>query len=366
MDKKQEFELKHSRMREYIKKKNVDALLFQRTDTFAWASCGGSDHVNTATDLGVAALLVTPDRCTLVSNRIEENRLKEEEIAGLPIETDAIPWAENRDAHLLDNIIGSKRTLTDSPLGYLPPLPDDFVDLMMALTESEIERFKSAGADTGAAVEAAAREVSPGMTEFDAAGLLAAQCYKRGLTPIVALIASDERLKKFRHPLPTSNPIKKTVMLVVCGRRNGLIASATRIVSFGSVDSGLKRRHEACARVDSVFNSATRPGINYADVFRNGIKTYSDEGFEGEWLLHHQGGPAGYRTRYFTANEKSAGTVVVNSAHAWNPSITGTKIEDTIIVLEKENLFLTQTGNWPYVKVDLEGQIFLRPDILVV
>lgn len=366
MNRKQEFEYKLSLMREYMKNKKADGLLFQRSDTFAWGTCGGSDHVNTATDSGVAALFVTPRDCAVITNRIEDGRLMDEEIRDLSIEIESIPWAENRDSYILENKIESKKVLTDSPIGGLPALPADFTDLMMTLTWPEIARFRSLGADTGTAIEDAARAISPGMTEFDAAALLSAECYRRGVVPIVALIAADGRLKKYRHPLPTGNRFKKTIMLVVCGRRHGLIASATRIVSVAPMNKDLRRRHDACVQVDAVFNTLTRPGVPYADIFRAAMKTYRESGFDGEWRLHHQGGPAGYRTRYFTANEKTKGVVPTRSAFAWNPSITGTKSEDTILVLDHGNEFITQTGKWPYLEVRIEGKKLARPDILVI
>jgi len=101
-------------------------------------------------------------------------------------------------------------------------------------------------------------------------------------------------------------------------------------------------------------------------VFRAATEEYRKAGYDGEWLLHHQGGPAGYRARYFTANENTAGTVKLNSVFAWNPSITGTKTEDTIIVGENENTFITQTGCWPYIEVEINGKKYKRPDILII
>jgi Xaa-Pro dipeptidase len=361
----QEFEIKLKMVREYLGTKGADAVAIQRSDNFAWLTCGGSDHVNIATDNGVATLVVTKENCCAVTNKIEAGRQKDEEISGLPIEIVALEWADKRDA-FLNGKLGGKKVLADHSLSGAASLPDDFIELQISLAESEIERFKSVGMDSAKALETAARSLKPGMTEFEVAGRLSAECYNRGIVPIVALIAADKRLLKYRHPLPTGNKIEKTVMLVVCGRRQGLIASATRIVSFGAVSADLAKRHAACARVDATFNGLSRPGTPIADVFRAATAEYIAAGFDGEWLLHHQGGPAGYRTRYFTANENTAGTVKLNSVFAWNPSITGTKVEDTIIVGEKENDFITQTGDWPYIEVEISGKKYKRPDILVI
>jgi antitoxin VapB len=59
--------------------------------------------------------------------------------------------------------------------------------------------------------------------------------------------------------------------------------------------------------------------------------------------------------------------VLENQPFAWNPSITGTKGEDTIITNSTGFSVVTAgSGQWPMVAVDIDGQNILRPDILVV
>ena len=91
----------------------------------------------------------------------------------------------------------------------------------------------------------------------------------------------------------------------------------------------------------------------------------SATGFAHEWQLHHQGGPAAYEPREFLATPDSTDVVAVGQAYAWNPSITGTKSEDTILVGEAGNEVLTTIRDWPTLKVTLaDGQTILRPAIL--
>jgi antitoxin VapB len=53
---------------------------------------------------------------------------------------------------------------------------------------------------------------------------------------------------------------------------------------------------------------------------------------------------------------------VVGQVYAWNPSITGYKSEDTMLVGEKRNEVLTAIPGWPEKVVD--G--IARPSILVL
>jgi antitoxin VapB len=153
-------------------------------------------------------------------------------------------------------------------------------------------------------------------------------------------------------------------MLVTCGRRDGLIASATRLVQLGPVPKDLARRQEACARIDAAFIAATREGATAAEIFKAGEAAYAAEGYDGEWKLHHQGGAAGYETRDWFGTPAGTQVVTAPQAFAWNPSITGTKVEDTILLTASGVEIITATGTWPTVTVSAGGLTLERPAIL--
>ena len=187
----------------------------------------------------------------------------------------------------------------------------------------------------------------------------------QGICPTVLLIAADKRIAQFRHPIPTGNRLKKYVMLVVCGWQGGLIVSATRLVSFGKISPELEQKHKAVAYVDAAFILETKPGKTMAEIFIAGVKAYRTCGFPEEWRQHHQGGPTGYAGRYFKATPTEERKVTVFSAFAWNPSVTGTKSEDTILVTgKKEPEVISTTPGWPMIEVVYKGNKINRPAIL--
>ena len=49
---------------------------------------------------------------------------------------------------------------------------------------------------------------------------------------------------------------------------------------------------------------------------------------------------------------------------AWNPSITGTKMEDSVLVGADENVVLTAIDGWPVIPVEIGGRVYERPAIL--
>src|SRR5260370_3934659 len=85
----------------------------------------------------------------------------------------------------------------------------------------------------------AIREVRPGDSEYELAARLAAGSRLRGGNSIVNLVASDDRIFQFRHPLPTAKTVDKYAMLVLYLRMSGLVASVTRLIYFRKLPTDL-------------------------------------------------------------------------------------------------------------------------------
>jgi antitoxin VapB len=110
----------------------------------------------------------------------------------------------------------------------------------------------------------------------------------------------------------------------------------------------------------------TRPGKMMGDVFASGQEAYAKAGYPEEWRWHHQGGSAGYEAREFVAVPGMKEQIAFGQAYAWNPSIRGTKSEDTILVGESGNEILTAIPNWPVLSVEHDGFTIARPAILEI
>jgi len=358
-----EFSQKQDRILALLEERKLDALLLRRVSSFAWATCGAASYVNTATTNGEVALLITPSGRYLITNNIEATRLEQEEkLTAQGWEFRVAPWHEAQDA--VAELTRGLRLGADGPYPDATDLSGDLARLRANLTPEEGERFQALGRLCAEAMDSAARAVRPGQTEYQIAGLLAHEAERRGVQAIVNLIATDERLFAFRHPLPTAKKLERYAMLVLCGRRWGLVCSITRFVHFGRLPDDLRRKAEAVAKVDATFITATRPGRSLSQIFRRATETYAETGFPDEWRLHHQGGPAGYEPREYLATPDSADVVSIGQAYAWNPSITGTKSEDTILVGKAGNEVLTAIENWPTLPVTVDDQEIARPAIL--
>jgi len=362
----EEIKEKERRVIEFLKRNELDALLMNRRENFAWFTCGGDNHVLSASEFGVASLLVTAKEKYVLTSNIETQRILDEELTGQDFEMIRFPWYESEGLRKKIMKIGSGMRIGSDIL-----LPDaDFVgeklrELRCSLTAEEIDRYRWLGKKTGECLSEIGRQIQTGDTEHEIAAKLANELMRFGISPLVILIATDQRIFKYRHPIPTDRKLERYAMLVVNAGKWGLVASLTRLVHFEKVPPMIQKKMKAVAEVDACFIQETRPGNKFSDILAKGVQTYQKVGFGEEWKLHHQGGPTGYRPREYLVTPHTTGVVLDNQAVAWNPSITGTKLEDTIITTEKGPEVLTVTPKWPTLTVEYKGTKIPRPDILI-
>jgi antitoxin VapB len=353
---------------------NLGGVLLRSQHNFSWLTGGARNGIDLSRESGAGGLVVRQDgKCFVLANRIEMPRLLAEELPESDFEPVELPWEDEYASpeFLVDKaraLLGQGGLLgSDLPLNANTRTVEAAVArCRYQLTEPELKRFRSLGLDAGQAISELVRTLDPGQTEREVAAQVVSALAARGAYAVVTLIAADERIKSFRHPVPTDLKWKKVLLVVACARRGGLIASLTRIVCSGSLPDELRRRTIAAARVNAQLLAATRPGATGAELYKLAAQTYASEGFEGEERLHHQGGACGYRTRDWVAQPLSAQQVCLNQAFAWNPSVTGTKVEETCVAFADGVELITATPDWPQISVKVNGRAYQSPDVLSI
>jgi antitoxin VapB len=150
-------------------------------------------------------------------------------------------------------------------------------------------------------------------------------------------------------------------MLVVCGRRHGLISAVTRMRAFTPLTPAERATYAGLLEVEAAYLDATRPGARIGDVVAAGAAAYARPGFPtDEWHHHHQGGPNGYTTRDYLATPDTEHVAADRQPFAWNPSGGGFKVEDTVLATASGPEILSPDPDWPCVGV--AGR--QRPDVL--
>lgn len=320
---------RHDKLREVMERRGLGALLLRRSNDFAWYTGGADNRVDHTSPLGVADILVTLDAEYVFTNNIEAPRMRDEQTPGFEIVEH--PWYED-EAVALREAIGDAPLGTDFPLDGASDVSEEISSLRHVLDPDAVERYRQVGADADAAVTEAAGSVEADMSEHEAAANLAAACRRRGLFCSVLLAAADDRIARYRHPIPHGATIERRAMLVVSAERGGLYANLTRMVYLEEPDEELRRRQGICETILLRMREATRPGRTLADAFGDCRRFYAEAGFPDEWMLHHQGGTTGYGSREVIVTPQTKGEIRVGQAFAWNPSVTGAKAEETFVL----------------------------------
>jgi Xaa-Pro aminopeptidase len=361
----EEIQEKKSRLRSLLKTLALDAIYLKRQSNFAWLTAGGSNVVGITLELGVAGLLLTAEREYAICNNIEAPRMeKEERLEDQGYAIRSFPWYEDREVELISELAGNGKIGADHALPGAVDVSRQINPLRFALTRWEVQRYEEVGRLTARAIEETAMSVRPGDKECSITGRLAARLWDDHLDYITIFCAADERIQNYRHPMTSEKRVQERAMLCVNSRRYGLIVSLTRFVQFGSLPAELRRRYDANVFVDCTLMAHTIPGTPVVEAFRKGIEAYAQVGFPEEYKLHHQGGAIGYVGRDYKVDFRTDQIVQDNQAFAWNPSITGSKSEDTMIATAAGPRIVSSPQIFPALKREFAGHTFVRPDIL--
>lgn len=347
-------------LRDILSAKGADALVINSQNHMSWLT-GGRAFIGLASTGACATLIVTINHVYLVAENIEAQRLFNEQLGQNPqITVVEYPWyCPDERKKQMHQILKGKKVLTECEIA------DELFNARTVLSPSDIARYRKICKTTALQLEATCRTLKAGMTEYEVAGELSHRLWKNNLEPITLLIGFDERAVQNRHPVPVGAKLKNYALLAVCARQNGLIASATRLVSL-TRDAVMMERQKAAGYVDAVLCANTVPGSDLADVFEKGCKAYAEKGFDGEWKFHHQGGLTGFLPREQKAMHSAHHLIRKGEAYGWNPTVQGAKSENTILVTDNGFENLTYTGKYSYLQYDLNGQKVKTETILVL
>lgn len=341
--------------------RGVGTLVLRDPATLAWL-LEARVHVPLTLDTACLDAVVelggAAPRLTIVTNTIEAPRLQDTELADLPADWVLVPWWEPRERRLP----GGAVTGSDRPTHGAVDVGGAVTSLRRTLSPRQQSLLAGVGRDAATAATRAALRLTPQTTEYAAAGLFAAELMAGEMDPIVLMVGGGDRGGRHRHPLPTGQALGRRAMLVCCARRDGLVASVTRIVSFDPLTPERKDAYRRLLSVEQAFLDATQVGARLGAAFTAGSAAYRLNGFDpDEWHRHHQGGLSGFQPREFPAHQGTELTLGEGMVVAWNPSAEGLKVEDTAVVTADGPVLLVHDPEWP--SLDFAGR--LRPDVLI-
>jgi len=348
-----EFETKSQRLCEHMSSAGVVAVQLELTENIAWLTAGRVDRrVLLPSSLGIATILLLRggDAFYLAPDN-EGRRLAEEDFAGLPFTAVTAPW------HALDLAERGRWLAGDGTIvaDTTPEGASLLLDQRASLTETELERYRWLGSNTAQVTTNVLKSLKPGITERAMAARIASGLLERGI----------ERILRYKHAVAQNATLESFGMLNLCARRWGLCISVTRFVHFGPLPQHLHDAFAAAAEVNARLIAATKVGASAAELFATAAEAYASLGFTGEELRHHQGGATGYGEREWLATPAGKERVVNSQAFAWNPSVAGGKVEDTVLLRDGKIELLTGTPDLPAVSTKAGDLVVNSADILI-
>ncbi|MDR3210395.1 MAG: aminopeptidase P family N-terminal domain-containing protein, partial [Planctomycetota bacterium] len=362
----EEIAVKEKRLQEIMERRKLDAILIKRQANFTWFTGGHYNMVLVADIVGMNSILITrKGERFLVSNQVEVPRMEEEE--GLPelgFKTMAYPWDQNQEDTLVAKVVPDQAKVGCDVPARGNSYTDVTADVQRArysLTPNEIERYDFLGLKVSTAVEKTLLGIKPGDSEGEVAGKVARELWRDRIDVVNFMVAADERVYRFRHPIVVNRPIRKFVMLCCNGRYKGLITTITRFAHFGKIPTKLHDQYLVNVEIENRMIAASRPGTAEGEPVKIAIDSYREKGYAGEELHHHQGGAMGYQPRDSTPGAAVKEPIQENQAYCWNPSISGTKSEDGVICTPKGPRFITRPVIFPTLASQVGGIDFVRP-----
>lgn len=361
-----EVQQKLIKLRRFMIDNKYDVIRIQTPNLFAWLTGGGRNHIDITSDWTGAALYITQEKVVCVMAENEKDRVWDEELFGrLDCEIRTYPWWGWADNEVQDLYEGAS-VAGDMSFPNVEPISEQLRSLFYPLVPEEVERYSQLARDVSDAFFELTSLIHQGMTEFEIDGLLSGLFRRKGINPNVLMVATDERAPQYMHPLATDKRLERFAVISVCAARGGLVVSMTRSIHIGEPDAELMRKHHDAAYIAAQLDAHTTEGADLADIFRLCLQTYESLGWGDAWKKHTIGGKTGYRTREFSVGPHTEGKVEKGSVWGWNPTVNGTKSEDTVWVGEEGAVTLFEDPRWPQLTFEINGKKINKPHIYII
>jgi Xaa-Pro dipeptidase len=357
--------IKEERVRFFLEREGLDALVLARQDNFAWLTAGGDNHVVLTSEMGVGFAVLSKDRKWLVTHRMDRQRFEDEFAAGQDFEVVSLYWYQGSPVDKVLELTRGLKVGADFALPGARLFGPELVNLHYPLTDLELERYRWIGQKVNEILVCVAGDLRPGITEQEIAARLLYEYALAGFTLDVLLVGTDERIARYRHPVPTDKVLERYALLHPAARRWGLHANVTRLVHRGEPPGQVRRAVEAVQAVGASVVTLLAPGVRFAEILEEQIRVYRKSGFGDEWHNHFQGGITGYTLGDPLRCQNPEARAVVRQAYDYFITVTGAKFEELTLLTKKGVEIASMGPGWPTRRVPTaRGEIEL-PDMLV-
>jgi Xaa-Pro aminopeptidase len=351
-----EFAAKQARVETWLAEHSADAVLLCTAPNVAWLASGG-ELWRCDAQLG---FVVTPVHAYVLCPADDVERVRQEELRGFGVEFVTLAGS-GRDVlarQARDLLPASTRWRCDAAgLGF--EMDASSAALRRSLLPEEVERLRRLARDAAAAVEEVAAECFRGILERDAAARLAAECYRRHVTPHAILAGADDRLHAYARPTPKAASAEGSLVLGLIGVRAGLHVALSRTICLTRPAAEFLARYTRAAESLARLRHATRAGSSLGDVVRQA-------GLSAAEQVGSLGGVAGYAFPDVEARADSTWKCGAGQSLVWRVATPGARCEDTFWIDDGGSELLTSSEDWPRRTVHVGGTAYEVPDLLLL
>ncbi len=353
---------KESRLRAALAGSGFDSVIITRRSNFAWLTCGGEAVSSRVSPTSPVYLVITPQKKLAVGYTMDMPWVMETVLDGLGYEGVTLPAFGRTPEQAALDLAEGRVAADDSFLG-VADINAQIIGCHEPYTPQEMVRYRQLARDCGEIQAELAEWVEPGMTERHVLARMWQMYLERGIEGHYMFVGSDDRLRRFRHPVPSDKPIEKVVLLAPGVARSGLLMSTSRTICFGKPPDDLRRRFNAMSTIQAAVLARTQLGTPLTALFELIMDSFEQLGYPEERCNHFHGGPVGYWAGYAERMQNPVEVVKPNMAFLYYLTVAGVHTEELMLVDDRGAEFVSVDAGWPRLDIEFDGRTIPVPDI---
>ncbi len=359
-----EYLVKEQRIRELLPTLGYQSLLITRRENFAWLSCGHKAVVSYISETSPVFLLITPEKKYAIGYSMDLPRTFEEELDGQGYEPISLSTFGKSPLEKAIELADGKLAVDDCFPG-LDNIEEQVLKIHEPFTPEEMVRYDSVCKESAAIIKELAVWVKPGITERQMLARMWGMYLDQGFEGDCMFIVSDERIKRYRHGVPSDKPIEKHLIIAPAVSKAGLHVQISRIVHFGEPPADIRKRHDVVSAIQAAVLNMTKPGVRLASMRQKVFDLFDQFGYPEEKHNHMHGGPTGYRNSYPERCADTEAVAIPNMAFTWYITVQGAKSEETVLLGKEGISIATDNHDWPMMDIDVDSNTIRLPDIMI-
>ena len=226
------------------------------------------------------------------------------------------------------------------PQSSFARLDDQLNSMRVIKDERELDILRKAAEYADYAIEVGVSEIAEGKTELEILTAIELALKKKGIAHMSfdTMVLSGPKTAS-PHGKPGDRKIQKGdfVLFDLGVIYKGYCSDITRTVSFGEPSDAQKDVYETVRKAEQAAVDAVKPGVRAMDLDKIARDVITQAGY-GEFFTHRLGHGLGISVHEFpsvTGNNEMAlieGMVFTIEPGIYDPSITGVRIEDDVVV----------------------------------